>query len=310
VSDFDLILPSFAKINWTLHVLGRRADGFHELSTVFQTITLHDRLKFRLTKDEQFSLVCDAPEIPVDERNLIYRAALALRERYLIKRGVFIHLEKLIPVEGGLGGGSSNAAIALLALDWLWNLKLTKSELKEIGASLGADVPFFFTGGTALGTGLGTETEPLKEVDAKHILIVTPGVKVSTAEAYKLLNAPALTKVYGDSILSISRAQARINDSLPSGLYNDFERVVLRLNPEIERARQALLNAGAKGALLAGSGSSVFGIFDNREGQGRAAELLRQEAGWRVFPSSTLSRADYWQALGPCALPLEEARQV
>lgn len=302
-----LKLPSFAKINWKLSVLGRRADGFHELRTIFQTITLHDVLTFAPRADGHLHLTCDASEIPVDERNLIHRAAVALKEKYDSHAGASIHLEKRIPAEGGLGGGSSNAAVALLGLASLWNLKISKDELCTIGARLGADVPFFFTGGTALGMGLGTEVTPLPEVSAERLLVVTPNAKVATAEAYRALNAPALTEAFGDTILPISRADEHFADSFPDALHNDFERVIFQLKPEVERAKKALMLSGARQALMTGSGSSIFGIFENQETQERAALALRAETNWRVFSCSTLSRAQYVQALGTCAAPILRA---
>jgi len=305
VSSETFTLPSFAKINWVLRVLGRRADGFHEIRTVFQTITLQDRLRFTARSDNELRLTSDSTDIPLDESNLILRAARALRERRNVVRGVSIHLEKVIPTEGGLGGGSSNAAVTLLGLAHLWAIRTNMGELTEIGAKLGADVPFFLTGGTALGTGLGASVRPVNEVSARHLLVIKPEAKVSTAEAYKSLAAPALTKAGGDIILSISRADEQFTDSYPNALHNDFEPVVLRQKPEIERARNALLNAGARGALLAGSGSSVFGIFDNREAQERAFESLMGDKAWRVFRCATLARAEYLRALGECAAPLE-----
>lgn len=298
-------LPSFAKINWTLRVLGRRADGFHELRTIFQTITLQDRLTFTARNDNHLQLSCDSPLIPVDESNLILRAALALRQRHQPNKGASIHLEKVIPVEGGLGGGSSNAAIALIGLAHLWRIETNKQELTEIGAGLGADIPFFFTGGTALGTGLGTQVRPIKEVATRRLLIIKPEARVSTAEAYKSLRAAALTKADSAIILSISRADEQFTDSHPNALHNDFEPVVFQQKPEIERARNALLEAGAEGALLAGSGSSVFGVFENQETQERALEWLKEEKAWRVFECATLARSEYLSALGECALPLE-----
>lgn len=305
MSDTAFTLPSFAKINWVLRVLGRRHDGFHELSTIFQTITLHDKLSFTARNDDKLELTCDSPDIPVDESNLILRAAIALRTRYGIQKGASIHLEKVIPVEGGLGGGSSNAAIALLGLSYLWGIKTNKRELTPTGASLGADVPFFLTGGTALGTGLGADVKPIDEVWARHLLIVKPESKVSTADAYKALNAPALTKADSDTILSISCADAQFTDFHPDALHNDFEPVVFHLKPEIERAKTTLLRAGARLALMAGSGSSVFGVFENEEAQVRAVDALREERGWRVFRCATVSRAQYRAALGERAAPLD-----
>ena len=305
MSSRNFTLPAFAKINWRLHVLGQRADGFHELRTIFQTVTLHDRLSFNESGDEQLYLTSDDPSIPVDERNLVLRAGFALREKYKIRKGASLHLEKRIPVEAGLGGGSSDAAVALLGLAQLWQIKTDGEELAEIGARLGADVPFFLTGGTALGTGLGTDVEPLADVSAEHLLIIKPHAKVSTAEAYKALKRPALTKESRDIILSISRAEARIWDSLPEVLHNDFEPAIYQLFPEIARARQSLIEQGARGALLCGSGASVFGIFENGEALGRARSVLEREPGWRVFDSAAIARNAYRQALGQCAALLQ-----
>jgi 4-diphosphocytidyl-2-C-methyl-D-erythritol kinase len=306
VSSRTLTIPAHAKINWTLYVLGRRADGFHEIRTVMQTITLHDSLTFTQGDDERLTLTCNEPSIPVNEKNLVLRAALALREKYGVREGARIHLLKRIPAEAGLGGGSSDAAAALMGLAHLWKIKTNREELTEIGARLGADVPFFFTGGTALGTGLGTEITPLRDVSAEHLLIIKPRAKVSTPEAYKALKRPALTKDGRDIILSISRAEARISDSLHEALHNDFEPVIFELYPEIARARERLLEQGARGALLAGSGASVFGIFESVEAQRRAGEVLEREQGWLVFTSAALARAAYLDALGECAAVLHE----
>jgi 4-diphosphocytidyl-2-C-methyl-D-erythritol kinase len=299
-------LPAYAKINWTLYVLGKRTDGFHELRTILQTVTLHDRLTFTARDDNRLVLTCDDATIPVDERNLVLRAATALREKHKIRKGASVHLEKRIPAEAGLGGGSSNAAVALLGLAHLWQLETGREELAQIGARLGADVPFFFTGGTALGTGLGTEIEPLPDVEAGHLLIIKPRAKVSTPEAYKALKRPALTKETSDIILSISRAEAQIADSLHEGLHNDFEQAIYELYPEIARARASLIEQGARGALLAGSGASVFGIFENEEALGRARSVLEGEPGWRVFASAALGREAYLEALRTCAALLQQ----
>jgi 4-diphosphocytidyl-2-C-methyl-D-erythritol kinase len=303
-------LPAYAKINWTLHVLGQRADGYHELQTVFQTVTLCDRLTFTHRADDSITLKCDAPGIPLDESNLVVRAARALQRRYEIKQGATITLEKNIPAAGGLGGGSSDAAMTLIGLAHLWRVETTKQELEELGAKIGADVPFFFTGGTALGTGLGTEISALADAPASHLLIIKPDAQVSTAEAYKALNAPALTKAKGNIILSSSRPHAQISDSLHHNLRNDFEPVIYGLHPEILRARDALLRAGARAALLTGSGASVYGVFDNPETRERAAATLRTEAAWRLFKCEALSRADYLRELGAAAAPLRREFEI
>lgn len=299
--DTALALPSFAKINLSLHVLGRRTDGYHEIRTVFQTITLSDRLTLRALDDPRLELECDAPDVPTDDSNLVVRAAKLLRERFNVARGASIKLEKSIPAGGGLGGGSSNAAVVLAGLARLWEIETTRAELSELGATLGADVPFFFTGGTALGTGRGAEIAPLADAPTMKLVVVAPRVKISTAEAYKSLNAPALTKEIAPANLLVSRTGADFSDSLPASLANDFEPTVYRLHPEVGRARDALVAAGAKGALLSGSGSSVFGVFESSDEVERARARLEVGAGWRVFACATLARGDYGAAFGECA---------
>lgn len=297
----ELTLPSFAKINLTLRVLGRRPDGYHEIATVLQTVTLHDRLTFRALESDGISLACDAPDIPADETNLVHRAAAALRERFQVRRGARIEIEKRIPAGGGLGGGSSNAAVALVALSRLWGIETDASELGEIGAALGSDVPFFLTGGTAFGTGRGERIESLRDAPRAHLVVVSPHVKVATAEAYKLLNAPALTKNGAAVNFYVSREGADFTRPLREALTNDFEPPVLRRHPEIGRARDALTGAGAQAAMLSGSGSSVFGVFDSRERAERAREVLSGGEVGRVFLCETLARDSYRGALGACA---------
>lgn len=301
-------LPAFAKINLGLRVLGRRADGYHEISTVFQTVTLHDTLTFEPAPDGVLELACSDPYVPADESNLVVRAASALRERYRVGRGARARLEKAVPAGGGLGGGSSDAAVTLLALSHLWDLKAGAGELAEVGARLGADVPFFLTGGTALGTGTGADISPLEDAPKMHLVVVTPGVRVSTAEAYKALGAPALTKVGAVVNLSVSRTEADFPDSLCDVWSNDFEEVVVRLHPEIGRAREALKGVGAARAMLSGSGSSVYGLFESESEAGRAAGELGSGRGWQVSACATLSRAEYAAALGAPAAILRPGR--
>jgi len=309
VSEEIIKLPAFAKINLGLKVLGRRADGYHEIRTVFQTISLHDGLTFEAKGDGSLELACTDPSIPTDESNLVIRAAVALRERYGASRGARVTLEKNVPAGGGLGGGSSDAAVTLLTLSYLWNLKTDTRELSELGARLGADVPFFLAGGTALGTGTGTDIEPLGDSPKRHLVVVTPAVHVSTADAYKALGAPALTKDDALVNLSVSRTEADFRDSLCDVMSNDFEAVVVRLHPEIGRARDALSGAGAECAALSGSGSSVYGVFESELEAGRAAAALGEaEASWRVSACATLTRAEYVAALGAPAVILRPGR--
>ncbi|HEX8501752.1 MAG TPA: 4-(cytidine 5'-diphospho)-2-C-methyl-D-erythritol kinase [Pyrinomonadaceae bacterium] len=309
MSAEKLTVPAFAKINLGLRVLGRRPDGFHEISTVFQTVTLHDTLTFETTPGGRLELVCSDPEIPSDGTNLVLRAASALRERFGVGEGARVRLEKAIPAGGGLGGGSADAAVTLAALSALWEIETDAGELSEIGARLGADVPFFLTGGTAAGTGTGADVRPLADAPKMHLCVVAPGVHVSTAEAYEALRAPALTKADTAANLSVSRAEAEFPDSLCDVTSNDFEAVVVRLYPEIGRAREALSEAGAVRVMLSGSGSGVFGVFESEAEAARAGGALGGvEGAWKVFACATLTRAEYLAALGRGAASLRPGR--
>ena len=295
-------LPSFAKINFSLRIFGKRTDGYHEIQTVLQTVSLCDKLTFSLHSGKEILFSCDGARVPTDQRNLVVRAALKLREVFKINTGAEIHLKKNIPVQAGLGGGSSNAAVTLMALAQLWKLETGGSELQAIAASLGADVPFFLHGGRALATGTGTTLSLLPDRETVHVLIITPQAKISTAEAYNSLGFSALTTSASESILAVSRGDAHSQNSDQSGVHgelaNDFEQVIFDSQPEIARAREVLVDNGARAVLLAGSGSSVFGIFDSPQEQRHALETIRLESGWRIFPCDTISREEYFRALG------------
>ena len=288
-------LPSFAKINWLLRVLGKRSDGYHELCTVFQTVSLYDDLAF--AESEEIVLTCDNPLIPCDQSNLIVKAANILRERFDLKKGARIHLTKRIPAPGGLGGGSSNAATALIGLARLWKIKVSENQLVEIGNNIGADVPFFFGGGTALGTGRGTEIMPLNDLTEKFLLIVTPPVDVPTGEAFRRLDAPRLTNERAKSILKICQTAVENLDLRQTDLKNDFEASVFAAAPEIERVKNKLLACGARKALLSGSGASVFAVFDNEETRQATIKATQVEKHWRMFAVTTISRDEYRAAL-------------
>lgn len=308
MSQSSLSLPSFAKINWSLQILGKRADGYHEVRTTLQTISLHDDLHFEVSGDGSVALSCDEPDIPTDDRNLIIRAAYAVKDRYQVDLGARVRLKKRIPAKGGLGGASSNAGVTLLALAQLWQVSPTLPDLLELAAHLGADVPFFVLGGCALGTGTGATVSPIADTDGvtQPLIIITPNASVSTADAYAAFSSNALTTMVTDPILSSSRKEAISADSIPGPPYNelknDFESVIFDIEPEIRRAKETLLQAGAFRALLAGSGSSVFGIFEDKKAQQRATDEIRPEAGWRIFPCVTLSRNEYVSALDSCGI--------
>ncbi len=289
-SENSLTLPSFAKINLFLRVEGKRADGFHELCTVFQTVSLCDYLTF--SRADEITLTCSEEKIPLGDENLIVKAAKFLGEKYAVKTGAKIHLEKHIPAPGGLGGGSSNAAVALIGLHKLWNLNYAFEDLRDIGKRLGSDVPFFFCGGTALGTGRGTEISLLDDFSESKLLIVTPNVDVSTKTAFARLKVPDLTNKTSKSILQICCDTVSLPSLQLSALKNDFEPVIFEIEPEIREVKEKLVSGGAVCALMSGSGASVFGVFETEEKRRHALKMMR-EKDWRVFSAETIAHAAY-----------------
>jgi 4-diphosphocytidyl-2-C-methyl-D-erythritol kinase len=288
-----LTLPSFAKINWTLEILGRRADGYHELRTLLQTVSLADELTFE-PAERGIEIACNHPGVPCDETNLAHRAARLLQELAGIEKGVRITIDKRLPVAAGIGGGSSNAATTLIALRKLWGVRLAPRDLFSLGAKLGADVPFFFIGGTALGVGRGDEVYSLADIRNGRLLLVNAGILVSTKEVYSnlppgLTNPGAVTKMP----LSFEAAYAALarRDELPL-LHNDLETTVFARHPLLAEIKQGLIGAGARGALMSGSGSTVFAIFDNEKARSTARREIETH-GWWCEPARTLGRTEY-----------------
>jgi len=288
----SLRLPAFAKINLCLQILGRRPDGYHELRTIFQTISLHDTLKLSLVSASGTTLESDDDTLPTGEENLVVRAIDSLRRELKFTAGVHARLEKRIPVARGLGGGSSDAAAALIGVLRLTKKKLPLEQLLEIAAGLGADVPFFLFGGRALAVNRGDEIYPLDDIEKQAIVVVSPRqIGVSTKEAYQwisaeLTNRPKPHNIWGFCALCWSR---------PVEVSNDFERSVFRRHPRLEEIRDGLLKRGAAEAALAGSGSAVFGIYRNPAQARRAARKFPEDS---VFVVETLSREKYGRALG------------
>lgn len=292
----DITLPSFAKLNLSLKVLGKRPDGFHEILTVFQTISLSDDLTFEAAKE--ISVECDDARVPTGERNLVIKAVRALSQKTGIRRGVRIGIKKRIPSPGGLGGGSSNAAVTLLAVSRLWELGLSPRELVEIGCELGADVPFFLCGGTAIGSGRGTAIDPICDLSLTDIVVVSPELDISTPEAYSALGFTDLTKKYPKSILEHYRQAA---DGLITGRFdfvNDFESFVFSEYPVVREAAGRLRAAGAQVVLLSGSGPSVFGIFESSAHGEKAIKELEKNGANRCYAVKTVSRQMYTERLG------------
>lgn len=276
-------------------MLGKRDDGFHELFTVFQTISLHDTIHF--AESETLELTCDESDVPTDDGNLIIKAAKELQKLTGADLGAGIDLEKRIPSPGGLGGGSSNAAVALIGLMRLWGLAVEDRVVHEIAAELGADVPFFLHGGTAIGTGRGDVIDITGDIDEQWMLVVTPNVAVSTRDAYYRINALTLTNEDLNRILPVCRKDADSLDPRHSVLINDFSGTVFSAYPEIERVKNTLIELGAVTAAMSGSGASVFAVFDKKETRQAAEKALEHESAWRKFAVSTISRDQYREAL-------------
>ena len=289
-------LPSFAKINLCLRVLGKRADGFHELFTVFQTVSLHDSISFEASN--RLTLSCNRKFIPTGGKNLIIRAAKLLQKLSGVKRGAKMHLVKRIPSPGGLGGGSSNAAAALIGLSRLWELKVPAEDLYKMAAELGSDVPFFLYGGTAIGSGRGSEIEQLEDIQREKLLIVTPNIQVSTPKAFAALGAQSLTTAEAERILIVCRFEAEKLDLRQGTLRNDIEAAVFAAYPEVERVKRTLLELGASNAMMSGSGAGVFAVFDKEETRQASLKALDKEVNWRKFAVAAVSRTEYRGTLG------------
>jgi 4-diphosphocytidyl-2-C-methyl-D-erythritol kinase len=290
----EVRIPAFAKINLRLDILGKRDDGFHELRTIFQTISLHDELRLRASRSPGISLTIQGNQ-PLSaeppQKNLVYRAVEALRHELKIASGVEIALQKTIPAGRGLGGGSSDAAAALLGYLRLTKKKLAAARLLEIASSLGADVPFFLLGGRALGVNKGDEIYPLPDIPKSQILVVSPkDIYVPTPDAYGWLEAKpfALTNSAGTS--KLFQFCALSWSAQGSGLSNDFERPVFQRYPRLDQIKRELLQRGAAEASLAGSGSAVFGVFPSPAMARRAAVGFPHD---QTFVCETVSRDRY-----------------
>ena len=292
-----------AKVNLLLKVLFPRPDGYHELRTVFQTIGLCDELRLSPRPDGALTLACDAPGVPVDDSNLCLRAARLLREKTGVRQGARLELAKAIPAQGGLGGGSADAAAALAGLNRLWSAGASPADLAEWGAELGADVPFFLTGGTALGVGRGDEIVPLPDLPPLWVAAVLPQVSVNTSWAYGQLNLGLTKEGTGNRIHRLHGVPQDL-DALVKTAENDFEPVVFQAYPELAEYRQALFEVGAHIALMSGSGSTVFGLFPGEEAARKAADGLRRRwPGLQVLTAGFVSRPEHQALLGLCGSP-------
>ncbi|MFA4925953.1 MAG: 4-(cytidine 5'-diphospho)-2-C-methyl-D-erythritol kinase [Candidatus Aminicenantales bacterium] len=286
---------SLAKINFGLEITGLRPDGYHELRTLFQTINLSDWLVFRLRIENKIKLSGDLSAIGWDESNLIYRAALTLKQETGSQQGVEIEVKKIIPPGRGLAGGSSNAAVTLLVLNHLWDLKLPAGQLLKLGASIGADVPFFFYGGLCFGAGRGDRLEPLPGLLAGWLVLVIPDLTLSTSRVFKEYDAssPSLTSSSKES--KIIQFLTRQDRSLFRQLKNDLELVAFKIYPQLAEIKQEMMQSGAELSMMTGSGSAIYGFFGDKQQAEKAVDKFK--ARYKVILAETVGREQYKERL-------------
>lgn len=279
----ELTVYAPAKINLALKIIRRRADGYHDIQSILQKVSLYDTLSFKLSSHQGITVTTDDPSIPTDSSNLAYRAADLLLKQQKITPGISIHIKKRIPAGAGLGGGSSNAAATLSGLNKLLRCNLTEPDLLRLGVEIGADVPFFiYDKHAALAEGIGEQLSPVKIHVPLWFIIVFPGFSISTKWVYE--NYRVLTNKRKNIKILSSFKQLK---AVLHILSNDLENVVTQQYPEIQKIKRTLIQAGACGSLMSGSGSSVFGIFPDEQHAQEALTLLSTPAN-RVFIAHSL----------------------
>ncbi len=263
-----------AKINLSLDVLYKREDGYHEVEMVMTMVDLADRLEISEHPRDEIVITSQAGYIPLDEKNLAYQAAKLIKERYGVKRGVHIHLHKHIPVAAGLAGGSSDAAAALRGLNRLWKLDIPRGELQRLGGELGSDVPFCVIGGTALAKGRGETVVPIDSPPQCWVVLAKPPISVSTADVYGRLNAANMKRQPSTQrVLEAIRQHDFVK--MCGSLGNMLEDVTMELHPQVRQIKDCMLRLGADGALMSGSGPTVFGLVSRESKVARIYNGLR-----------------------------------
>lgn len=263
-----------AKINLLLDVLHKREDGYHEVEMVMTMVDLADRLTFAEMPGDSIIISSQSGYIPLDDKNFAFQAAKLIKERFLVKQGVHIHLDKHIPVAAGLGGGSSDAAATLRGLNRLWDLGLTTDQLCKLGEEIGSDVPFCVQGGTAIARGRGELLEPITSPPQCWVILAKPPIHVSTADVYNGIQADRISR-HPDLGKLIAAIEHQDFDAVCASIGNVLEDVTMRMHPEVARLRDAMLRLGADGALMSGSGPTVFALVDKQSKVSRIYNGLR-----------------------------------
>src|SRR5271165_1405842 len=324
-----IAIRSFAKINLGLKIGPVRADGFHELRTIYQTLLLHDVVRVEVQPGSGIEIRCSHPRVPLDESNTCFKISERVLKTANARVKVIIQIDKQLPVQGGLGAASSNAVAAMLGLERALDTKLTAKDKLRIAAEVGSDLPLFLVGGTVLGIGRGEEVYPLQDLPALHLVVVTPPIGVSTPAAFarwdelvareaELTGAGGTGTIskFGEAVfawLSESvypqagpasgvpavggdRAETLLLDLVRAGIENDFERVVFPEYPELREVKRVLQREGARFASLSGSGSTLYGVFASGE-EAQAASGRMRASGCAAITTTTLTRDEYWQQM-------------
>jgi 4-diphosphocytidyl-2-C-methyl-D-erythritol kinase len=287
----NLRLRAFAKINLGLKILCRRPDGYHEIRAIYQTLRMHDRLTLQVDPRKRGIRVASiGDDVPSGPANLVYKACLKWKRAVRFHGGIEVQIQKMIPAGSGLGGASSDAAATLVGLERLSGNQLTTARRFALAASLGSDVPLFLLGGRVLGCGRGEEVYPLEDLEPAECLVVFPGYKILTADAYRQASSSLTSRKEANTIGPFGMwSQCPANPWGPAE--NDFERVVFAKWPELGCLKNQFIRAGAETACLTGSGSAVYAIFDSPGKLLQAARLVPE--GWRTFHTQTLQRKIY-----------------
>jgi 4-diphosphocytidyl-2-C-methyl-D-erythritol kinase len=329
----SIAIRCFAKINLGLKIGALRADGFHELRTIYQTLALHDGVRVEVQSGSGIEIRCNDPRVPLDETNTCYKAAERALKAAKASTKVIIQIDKRLPVQGGMGAGSSNAAAAIVGLERALGTEIPAAEKMRIAAEVGSDVPLFLIGGTVLGVGRGEEVYPLQDLPPMHLVVVTPPIAMSTPKAFArwdelVAREAALTgagatgtinkfsqavdawleeRVFSRAVSASEpasgvpaaggdRAETLLLDLVRAGIENDFERVVFSEYPDLREVKRVLQREGAHYASLSGSGSTLYGVFGSGE-EAQAAAARMSASGHAAVATTTLTRAEYWQEM-------------
>lgn len=282
-----LLLQSPAKLNLFLKVLRKRPDGYHDLETIFERISLHDQIRLNANSTGKIKIICSHPQVPLGPKNLVYKVALMLQRQFGIKQGVTIHIKKNIPVAAGLAGGSSNAATTLLGLNQIWKLGLSRKQLVELGAKIGSDVAFFlYDTSWALGEGRGERIRPLKIRSQFWHVVVVPNIKMYSKDVFGGLNLKLTKKRADASILTLALQKKSVFQA-GELLHNDLETSILSIAPQLLRVKKRLCQYDFRGVAFSGSGPACYGLAASEKQVLAAADHLRRVYS-RVFVVSTL----------------------